>query len=170
MLSRIGGGLNQLIFGRLVHRYEPFETTCGPARARNSFDLRSRKGVMKLYHDRVWQDSHDVHRTSHDYSARDVDALIEVFTGAIDDIAAGRSTDYGVVLRMGDGAMRQQDRFSTEASGDGHYLFCRSDSGAWGSEHTEVTYFAADEVERIAEALLDARERMGGGAGDSVAQ
>ncbi|MFG0283289.1 MAG: hypothetical protein ACF8R7_02610 [Phycisphaerales bacterium JB039] len=170
MLGRIGGGLNQFIFGRLLHRYEPFETTCGPARARNSFDLRSRKGTMKLYHDRVWRDAHDVRGASHDYSARDVHALIEVFTGAIDDIAAGRSTDYGVVLRAGDGAMRQQERFYTEASGDGYYLFCRSASGAWGAEHTEVTSFAADEVERIAQVLLDARERMGGAAGDSVAR
>ena len=170
MLGRLGGGLNQLIFGRLLHKYEPFETICGPARTRNSFDLRSRKGTMKLYHDRVWQDAHDVHRASHDYSARDVGALIEVFTGAIDDIAAGRSTDYGVVLRMSDGAMRQQDRFYTEASGDGHYLFCRSDSGAWDSEHTEVTFFTPDEVERIARVLLDAHERMGGAAGNSVAR
>jgi hypothetical protein len=160
MLRSIFNAVKERILGRLVHAYEPLEVKHGPMTCRDRFSIRERKGTLHLVHDRVCQDAHDVDKWFHEYDADEVDRLCEVFVTAGDLMERREPHDFGVIIEERDGRMQSRETFSVAESSGQWYLYCRIDSGAWGSSHTNMTYFPPEEAAAITEVLLDARSRL----------
>lgn len=161
MFRAINNYLKDRILGELVHSYDEFKLTHGPARCRNRFEIRRKNGIATLYHHRVWQDKHDVDKIYEEYSLEDVEALIEVYTGALDCIAESRFHDFGLILELRKGRAQSRKFFYVEPSSGDYYLFRRREYTSPSSSSTAVTYFPLDEIASIAETLIDARGRMG---------
>ena len=160
MFRYLNRKLKTLVLGELVHTYDTIEVTHGSATCSDRFEIRCRKGAFKLFHERVWQDPHDLKKTYHEYTAEEVAALHAVFTDALERVPLKQSHDFGTILEMRDGRMRSREIFSVEASGGEHYLFRRAESSSYGSSNTTTTYFPLEEISCINDVLSDALGRI----------
>jgi hypothetical protein len=168
MFSAIGKFINEKIFGKVVHTYDPIKVKHGNVTCHDDFLLREKNGRRRLFQVRVWEDGHDVQRYCPDYDKEDVDALHGVFQKSLEQIAQDKDFDFGVILKEQDGGMQSVTRFYVEQSGGELYLFARMESQAKvvlidemeSSENTDITYYPTEEVEAIAGVLADAQQRM----------
>ncbi len=162
MLGSLGRKLNAFFLGEITHSYDPIEVVHGPITCSDRFEIRRRKDVSKLFHERVWQDGHTVKKNYREYTAEDVGALFEVFAGALERVPLQESHDFGQILETRDGRMQSRVFFYIEASGGEHHLFSRDESQSRGSSHTATTYFPLEEVRLITDVLTTAQGRLAG--------
>lgn len=160
MFSSIGKCITDFFLGKLVHKYDIFEVTHGVFTYRNRFDLRQKKSISKLFHERVTNDGHNINKSYHEYDAKNIEALIGVFTDAIQCINQSQANDFGLVYEKKDGSMLSREYYYTQQSGGEYYLFCRIESKAHLSSNKRITYYPIEETELIAELLIDAQQRM----------
>lgn len=160
MLSSISKFFTELFLGKLVHKYDISEVKHGAFTYRNRFNIRQKKSISKLFHERVTNDGHNINKSYHEYDERNIDSLIQVFTDAIQCIDQSQANDFGLIFEEKDGSMLSREYYYTEQSGGEFYLFCRIESKAHLSSRTRITYFPLQEIELIAELLIDAQKHM----------
>lgn len=154
------GWINDFFLGRVVHEYKLIEVCHGPMTCRNRFLIREKKGVARLFNERVCTDRHDLRKSFHEYDLQDVAALCDIYAQAPEMIRRAESHEFEHALRRQDGGLSCRASFYVDTANETAYLYCREESQAHGSSHTSVTYFPLDEVLAIADVLDDAHARM----------
>lgn len=160
MFSSISKFFTELFLGKLVHKYDISEVKHGAFTYRNRFDIRQKKSISKLFHERVTNDGHNINKSYHEYDERNIELLIHVFTEAIQCIDQSQAKEFGLVFEEKDGSMLSREYYYTEQSGGEFYLFCRIEAKSHTSTSSRITYYPFEEIELIAELLIDAQKRM----------
>ncbi len=160
MFSSIGKSITDFFLGKLVHKYDIIEIKHGNITYTNRFIIRQKKDTSKLFHERMTNDGHSIHKSFHEYIDQNIEDLIGVFTEAIQCICQSQDKDFGLVYEEKDGSMLSREYYYTEQSGGEYYLFCRIESKSHTSSSKRITYYPVEETELIAELLIDAQQRM----------